>query len=242
MVTDDWSTDFQRPLRASGVVAAHLEQLIYSGHFLPGDKLPPEREIAERLGVSRASVRGGMQELALKGLAERSPGRGTIVAASPAEAQQQLVSNMSTHRRRIVEVIDLRQACEPAVAFRAAHRATAVDLHRLELVLSEARTDMSTDRAVELDEKFHEEIARASQNPLLLSLIQVAQEWMRPTRATTHSTPEGRKTSIDGHRAILTAIKERDAEGAQAAMIDHIYDVSRIYSTDDQKNYTKESL
>ncbi len=228
MPDEDWSVTFQRPLRASGVVAAHLEGLIHAGRFGPGDKLPPERELAERLGVSRASVRDGMQELALKGLAERSPGRGTIVTASPIEAQQQLLDNLSTHERRVAEIIDLRQACEPAVAARAAQRATAVDLARIESVLNEASVDSTPERAVELDERFHAEVARASRNPLLLSLIQVAPEWMRPTRAVTHATVEARELSIQGHREILEAIRARDATAATAAMVAHVNDVSKI--------------
>lgn len=237
MATIDWSGVNTRGVSVSTEVAAYLERLVHAGELAPGDRLPPEREIAQRLGVSRASVRDAMHELALKGLAERRPGRGTVVL-DKGDHVSPLLGALSQPRRRLVEVADLRQVCEPSVAERAAERATRGDLLRLDDTLRRSSPDLGVTAAVKLDEEFHSQVAQATQNPLLVALVDVMHDWLRDFRRSSHSTRKGRSASIDGHRRIYQAVTAGDQEEAYAAMRDHIADIARL--VDDNEKGTKD--
>lgn len=224
----DWSAGDLRPRSVSGGVASLLEQQIRSGELAQGDKLPPERELAARLGVSRTSVRQAMQELTLKGLTDRKPGRGTVVVSRESPLEVSLLSAISSQDRSLRQVTDLRQAIETTVAERAAVRATKSDLANLGASLDQAHEDLTPDESMRLDEDFHRLVARATQNPLLVTLIDATSAWLGDIRRQSHVTAEGRRASLDGHRRILKAIVEGDAGAARTAMTEHVAEVSRV--------------
>lgn len=215
-----------RSLRVGDEVSAYLERLIALGELSPGDKIPAERQIAETLGVSRASVRDAMQELAHKGLVERRRGRGTVVLDSRA-AGGKLYGAMAEAERTVAQAIDLRQSIEPAVAERAALRATPSSLLQLERVLAAAHAHLPTDESLRRDYEFHLLVAQATQNPLLVTLITTTEEWLRDIRRTSHSTRAGRAASVAGHGRIYQAVAASDPEAARVAMIDHLTEVSK---------------
>lgn len=224
----DWSAGDLRPRSVSGEVAIFLEQQIRSGELAPGDKLPPERELAVRLGVSRTSVRQAMQELTLKGLTDRKPGRGTVVVSRESPLEMSLLSAISAQDRSLREVTDLRQAIETTVAERAAARATKSDLANLAANLDRAHEKLSPDESLRLDEEFHRLVARATQNPLLVTLIDATGNWIVDIRRQSHLTAKGRRASLAGHHRILKAIVEGDAGAARTSMAEHVAEVSRV--------------
>lgn len=224
----DWSPGNLRPRSVSGEVAIFLEQQIRAGDIAPGDKLPPERELAVRLGVSRTSVRQAMQELTLKGLTDRKPGRGTVVVNRESPLETSLLSAISPEDRSLRQVTDLRQAIETTVAERAAVRATKSDLANMAASLDRAHEDLSPDESLRLDEEFHRLVARATQNSLLVTLIDATGTWLVDVRRHSHTTSEGRRASLNGHRRILKAIAEGDADAARTAMAEHVAEVSRV--------------
>lgn len=235
MTDIDWSRVNTRATSVSTEIVSFLEQLLRSGGLRPGDRLPPEREIAARLGVSRASVRDAMHELALKGLTERRPGRGTVVLDTTSNVSP-LLGALQEGERRFVEIADLRQVCEPSVAERAAERATGADLLRLDDTLRRSSPDLGVRAAALLDEEFHTRIAEATQNPLLVALVDVMHDWLRDFRHSSHSTRAGRAKSIEGHRRIHTAVQTRDAQAAYAAMREHITDISELVAESERKS------
>ncbi|HEX6444394.1 MAG TPA: FadR/GntR family transcriptional regulator [Streptosporangiales bacterium] len=230
----DWSRVNTRATSVSTEIVSFLEQLLRSGGLRPGDRLPPEREIAAQLGVSRASVRDAMHELALKGLTERRPGRGTVVLDTTSNVSP-LLGALQEGERRFVEITDLRQVCEPSVAERAAERATSADLLRLDDTLRRSSPDLGVRAAVLLDEEFHSRIAEATQNPLLVALVDVMQGWLHDFRRSSHATRAGRAKSIEGHRRIHAAVQARDAQAAYAAMREHIADISALVADTERK-------
>ncbi|WP_084144883.1 FadR/GntR family transcriptional regulator [Amycolatopsis jejuensis] len=217
----EWSGAGLRPSSMSTEVAAYLEQLIVTGEIQVGEKVPPEREIAAKLGVSRSTVRQAMHELTLKGLTDRKPGRGTVVLG-PGASVGSLLGALNQAEREPMQVTDLRQVVEPSVASRAALRATPADLRQLERACDEVREGISAAESVRLDEKFHLLVARATQNPLLVSMVEVMQDWLGELRRESHATASGRRSSHAGHRRILEAIRAGDPEAAEAAMHEHI--------------------
>lgn len=225
----DWSALATRPVHVSDNLSAKLEQMIVRGELARGARLPPEREFAVQLGVSRASVREALRELELKGMVDRRPGRGTIVAdAGRTLHSGSLLAVMSDAERTVAEVMDLRAAIEPPIASRAASRATPRDVERLTAIHREMERNRSAARAAELDVEFHQEIGRAARNPLLMKLVEVASEWMTPSRNGPLLSRQRRGRSLQAHGRILNAIAAHDPDAASAAMAEHIADVNRL--------------
>lgn len=221
----EWPT--VRPRALGSQVTAHFERLIASGELKAGDKLPPERQIAEALDVSRTTVRDGLYELALKGVIDRRPGRGAVIQ-EPSSNSTNMLGIFDESARQLLEVVDLREAFEPAVAGRAAERATPADLARLTEILAASHPDLSPEESASLDREFHLQIAVASQNSLLVSLANVTADWLQDVRTESHQTRTGRAESCAGHREILDAISKRDADRAHLAMAEHVLGIGRL--------------
>jgi GntR family transcriptional repressor for pyruvate dehydrogenase complex len=229
----DWTKLRTQPVTVFDSISADLERLILNGEIAVGARLPPERELASLLGVSRPSLREALRELELKGLIDRRPGRGTIVGdPHRATLSGGLLALVDLPERTLLEIMDLRAAIEPPIAARAAGRATRGDFRGLEKVL--ARMDEETDPqgTAEIDVEFHYRIARAAHNPLLVKLVELTSEWMKSSRHRGFQTTRRRSASIAGHREILAAIKRHDPDGAAVAMAEHIQEVTSILSED----------
>jgi GntR family transcriptional regulator, transcriptional repressor for pyruvate dehydrogenase complex len=216
-----------RSAQGTDGLSAVLEGMIGDGSIGGGERLPPERELAQQLGVSRTSLREALHELELKGLIDRRPGRGTVVVQGRGET---LLGHMHAAERGLREVMDLRAVIEPSIAERAAQRATADDLEVLRGVLDEMRAETSVARTAQLDIEFHAAIARASHNPLLVKLMRFASEEIDEGRRRRAHTKRRRERTIEAHEEIVERICARDPEGAAAAMAAHIAVVNRELS------------
>ena len=208
-------------------IAAYLERLIVLGELSPDDRLPPERDLAAELRVSRASLRDAMRELEAKNLIERKPGRGTVILPLPEHAAD-LLGQMSGAERRLRDIAELRSTVEPQIAGLAAVRATEANLIELSGVLSQAVGPLTPDRSVRLDQEFHLLLAHAAQNPLLVSLSSLTTSWTSKERLLSHANDRARTVSHDGHRSILDAVASKDSQAAEAAMRRHLADVARL--------------
>jgi GntR family transcriptional regulator, transcriptional repressor for pyruvate dehydrogenase complex len=210
-------------------VVADLESELASDVLRTGDRLPTERAMAAKFGVSRATVREALQELELKGRIERVQGRGTTVAAtaddvSPGSA---LLSRLPADERRVAELMDFRHAVEPVIARRAARYATAADVYQLEHVTDGMAATDSVDEYRELDERFHYLVARATHNSVFMMLVEMTWDALRPTRLVQPMDRRARDRALVDHRQVVAAIVDRDAERAEQAMRSHIEQVAR---------------
>jgi GntR family transcriptional repressor for pyruvate dehydrogenase complex len=211
-------------------VAQQIQRLIADGALKPGDLLPPERELAERFAVSRSSVRDAIRTLELVGLVVPRQGEGTMVADVGPEAVVMPIASVLTRKRELIEeLLDIRKMIEPALAARAAARASAEDLARLEDVVRRQREKTQRgEPAVEEDTEFHYQIALAARNGVVRRVIDVLMRLLRDTRARslqTHGRPE---RSLAGHKRILDAIKRRDAAAAERAVRRHLREIEEI--------------
>src|SRR2546430_10638856 len=127
--------DELEPVRKTRIyeeVASQIQRLITDGRLRPGDHLPPERELAERFGVSRTSVRDAIRVLELMGLLEPRQGEGTVVRdLSPDSLVSPLASLLVRNRTLLADLLDVRKMIEPALAARAPAHASGDDLARL---------------------------------------------------------------------------------------------------------------
>ena len=209
-------------------IADQIAQLIESGEFPPGTRLPAERELASSLGVSRASVREAIISLEMGGLVEVRVGTGIFVTAParPSAAGEDAGPGP-------FELLQARKLIEGEIAAIAASKATADDLEALRECVArmEAHVDDFAVREAS-DREFHLQIAKASGNGSLELVVeglwdQRAELWRR-TQQHFHTNELAHKTIRD-HAAILGAIAKHDPEGARAAMHRHLARVVREF-------------
>jgi DNA-binding FadR family transcriptional regulator len=214
----------------SATTAAHLGRLVLED-LAPGDKLPPERALAEDLAVSRTTIREALQELERRRLVSRTPGRGTVVLPRSAEAAELLdrfAHDPTEPTTETEHVSEFRALVEPQIAGLAALRADESDLVQLDRILASTHAGLSPAESLEQDVAFHVQVARASGNPLFVSLCEVSSGWVRDVRSESHSTSEGRRSSFEWHRRIHDAIARHDEADARRAMADHLADVAHL--------------
>ncbi|MRH93099.1 GntR family transcriptional regulator [Nocardia sp. SYP-A9097] len=217
----------RRARSVSAEVAAHLEGLIISGELRAGDRLPPERELAANMNISRSSLRQAMFELESKKLIERKQGRGSTVTEMP-RAAMELAGGLGDAETELGHAGELRDLVEPRIAHLAALRAVESNLLSMESVLMRCNETLSADESLRLDIEFHALLAHAAQNPLLVTLCTMTTEWTRRTRALSHRTKVGRRVSLQGHQLIYDAVAQHDGAGAALAMEQHLREVREL--------------
>ena len=218
------------PVRRSRIyehIVERIQGLIAEGKLKPGDQLPPERVLAETFRVSRTSVREALRALEMSGLIEGRQGGGTFVRTpSVDDLVQPLASALLAGKRELVNVLEVREILEPALASLAAERATPEQIAELEAILERQADKVSHGESYpEEDAAFHQAIAIAAANPLVLRLLNVLMDLLHELRAG-YLQGGGRPTrSLEGHRRMLEAIKRRDGEAACQATLEHISQV-----------------
>lgn len=217
-----------KPKKVSSQIADQIRESILAGDFSPGDKLPPERELAEMFGVSRPSVREALNILASAGLVMSYQGGGTVVLSLVDSGQSNALSELiRTQQDRALEVIEVRKCMESWTAFYAAQRALPEDLRRLDEILQGMERNLAGQLPSEdLDANLHIIIARATHNivwlHLMQSLFDAMKEFQRGVWRAVYLTAEDHNLLYQHHSAIVEAIRTRDAEGAREAMMHHL--------------------
>ena len=218
-----------RPGPTAAAVARRIEDLIREGALRPGDKLPAERDVAERLAVSRPTLREGIRSLEEKGLLIGEPGGATRIAPLGTSITDPLAALLAARAETTDDYMEFRDIMEGAAAALAAERATEVDLAAIGACM--ARIDRAhglqdpTDEA-EADADFHVAIYEATHNIVLLHVMRALCGMLRAgvfyNRAKLYARPEVRGLLREQHRAIHDAIIVRDVAAARRASEGHI--------------------
>ena len=209
-------------------VAKQLERHI-AEKLKPGDLLPPERELVQMLGVSRGSVRDAIRSLELVGRLAPRQGIGTVVCSPPPTPASTLADALLAKRKTVAELLDVRKMIEPALAGRAALHITPDEIADLESIL--ARQEAKVRRgelAIEEDSEFHYSIALASDNSVVLKVVDVLMDLLRETRERSLQVEGRQEKSLASHHRILSALKRGDAAAAEAAVRRHLQEVENI--------------
>jgi GntR family transcriptional repressor for pyruvate dehydrogenase complex len=211
-------------------VARQVQTLIVDGVLEPGDLLPPERQLAERFGVSRNSVRDAIRVLELTGLVVARQGEGNVVADVSTETLVAPIALLLLRKRKLVgELLDVRKMLEPALAARAAVHASDEQIARLEEILLRQREKaLCGESTVEEDTEFHYVLALAARNSVVPKVLDVLMDLLRETRARSLQTPGRPARSLAGHRRILDAVRRRDPGAAERAVRQHIEEIELI--------------
>ena len=207
-------------------VVSRLREMIHQGDLRPGDRLPPERDLAKQLGVSRPTLRAGIRSLAAVGVLKSKQGAGTFVVeadASPALDSNPLRLLASLHGFSSAAMFEARLLLEMAIAGLAAERATGDHLAAMAEELAEmfATLDEPEEFLVH-DMRFHQTIAAASGNRILTALMNMVASILFDVRSKTVHRAHDLKESADMHRQIFRSIRDGNTEAARNAMRDHL--------------------
>jgi GntR family transcriptional regulator, transcriptional repressor for pyruvate dehydrogenase complex len=212
-----------RRFRVSDVVAAHIEQLILTGQYKPGQTLPPEKVIAADLGVSRGAARAALRLLERRHLVKATPGTGIIVGEDGREDLTTAGTLLALEDSTVPELVEARLAIEPDAAAAAALRITPTEAEELERILLKLFDWMlSQDEYVQADLELHTAIARASKNRLLFRAFENLEHLFLAYSRRVVMLPERREKANIGHKEIIEAIHKRRPRAAREAMEKHL--------------------
>ena len=237
------------PEKLSTAVTRQIEKLILRGILRPGERLPAERELADRLGVSRPSLREAVAELQEKGLLAARAGAGIFVADVLGNAfSPALVQLFAEHDDAAIDYIAFRRDLEGLAAERAARFASDTDLKVIQTVLDKmeaAHAKPNPRDEAQLDADFHMAIIEASHNVVMLhmmrSMFQLLREGVFYNRQVMFKQRLTRDMLLDQHRAINSALQARDPGAARAAVTEHLNYVEASL-TDQQKAERNEEV
>jgi GntR family transcriptional repressor for pyruvate dehydrogenase complex len=214
------------PIHRSAVyeqVVERLQTFIDERRLQPGDRLMPERELAEQLGVSRTSVRQALTALKVLGLVESRQGDGVYLLRPPATVVPRLASEIVDSQADHPMIWEVREGIEVQAARLAARRRTAADLAELHDALATMRASLDEGGdGVEGDRRFHRAVATAAHNELLSQLIDQLSPMIDRTSNASLTIAGRPPTSLAAHAAVLDAIEAQDEDGASDRMREHM--------------------
>ena len=203
-----------------------LREMIQGGELSTGDKLPPERDLARKMGVSRPTLRAGIRSLAAVGVLQSRQGAGTFVVKAdgpPSLDSSPLRLMASLHGFTPAEMFEARQSLEMAVAGLAAERATGDHMASMSEEIAGMYASLDDpEQFLVHDMRFHQTVAAASGNRILTSLMNMVATILFDVRSKTVKRARDLKESAEMHRHVYRAIRERNPEAARSAMRDHL--------------------
>lgn len=223
------------PRTRSMTISRRLEELILDGTLQPGDKVPSERQLAQRLSVSRPLVREALKELRGRGVIETRHGKGSFVVGmlKSIEDDAPLSRLYDSHPRLLYDLLEVRELLEGQAAMMAAERGTEKDFYKITkaynaMNIPDVKLKDVTESA-HLDHAFHRSIYEASHNPILVHTLQSLMQLMLDSVIASVSNlyhRDRQKQQIDRHhRQIFNAIIDRKPESAKKAAIEHIRNI-----------------
>lgn len=205
-------------------IVRQVKQMIAEGRLRSGDRLPPERDLAEKFVVSRTSVREALRALESLGLIEIRPGEGTFIREVSIDALvEPLALLMTSQREAIGELFEARRLLEPALAALAAARATHDEIQEMNRILEEQAGEIAAGRTgLGQDAAFHAAIGAAANNRAITRIAHAIMDLLTQSREESLNTPGRPRRSHQDHRRILAAIRAHDERAARQAMLDHL--------------------
>ena len=220
---------------ANELVVRHVRELIIRGKFRPGQRLPTERDLVQDIGVSRTSVRAGLQTLAAKGLLVIRHGSGTFVADGPPVLDSEPLSLLAAlHGFTRKQMFEARRTLEVSIARMAAERATAEQLAAISDAVSAMFATCDDPQAFLVqDIRFHAAVGTASGNPILASVVEMISAMFYEQRRQTADRRRDLRPVADTHWHIYQAIRDREPGRAANLMSEHLIQAERDQQAED---------
>lgn len=224
--TENSELKFIKREKLSENVARQLLELISRGILKPGEKIPTEKELIGKVGVSRTAVREGMQRLLILGIIEIRPGQGTFVS------QNKKISNLMLNllsldeeikKSTLIELLEFRKIIEIGMVDIVVKRGTDKDLIELKECLEKHKVDIERDaNPSDNDINFHRLLVKSTNNKVLLNFLEGISELIRGAALLTGNSKENRIMALKFHEKIYRAIEERNSQLAMEEMGEHI--------------------
>ena len=219
-------------------VVARVFQLIKRDELKPGDRLPPERELAKQLGISRPSLRAGLGSLISMGVLQSRQGAGTfLVDGPPALDSEPLRLLAELHGFSYDHMFETRSILEVGAAGLAAERATGDQLATMAEEIAEMFAALKDPQQFLVhDIAFHRAVASASGNPTLATLVEMVSAILYERRRDTIERAHDFNEALELHRRVYRAIRSRNAEEAREAMREHIVRAQRAFALEEKQH------
>jgi GntR family transcriptional repressor for pyruvate dehydrogenase complex len=224
-----------KPKRISDQVFEQIRELIYKGDFKPGQQIPPERDLAISMAVSRTSVRNAINKLVTMGLLEHRQGQGTFVSSPETRQGNPLAAVMATDEATLDDLLEVRLGLECNAAMLAAQRATETDIRAIRKSLEEMIEDLrETDKiGTAADAAFHMAVTFATKNPVFIYLMRNFYDFLflgiKKNLTHMYMDRAALEDVIAHHRAVFDAIERRNPQAAYDAMHTHIRYVQEYF-------------
>ncbi|MFW1677538.1 FCD domain-containing protein [Pontibacter sp. JAM-7] len=233
-----------RQQKLSDVIAQQIEEMVLEGVFMPGDRLPAERELAVRFEVSRPSIREAIQKLVAKGLLESRQGGGNFVTHDIGSSlSDPLLDLFRRHPEARYDLLEFRHALEGVSAYYAAMRGTAADKAAIRdcyAELQKCHEQSEIEKEVEADVAFHLAIASATHNMVLLhmmrALLSLLREHVWDNLKYVYPRQAHREKIHAQHKLLMGAILEGEPERARQAAYDHLAYVEEALLEGEREN------
>lgn len=210
------------------MIVRQIRELITSGQLAAGDKLPPERKLAQTLGVSRNQVREALRKLEFYGILKTLPQSGTIVAGNGLTAMEGLITDvLKLESSDFASLVETRLILEGEAASFAATRRNEADIKALEEAFhNHEKKVLAGEVAVEEDLMFHLKIAESSKNSVLKSLMLIITPDIIQSFNSLGVCEDGRSLqTLEEHRLVMEAIKNKKPDLARKAVEKHLKEV-----------------
>jgi GntR family transcriptional repressor for pyruvate dehydrogenase complex len=226
---------------ATANVVTYVRRLILRGECRPGQRLPPERELVREIGVSRTTIRAGLQSLAAKGVLIIRHGSGTFVADGPMMLDSEPLSLLAAlHGYTRKEMFEARRTLEVGIASLAAERAKGDALTAIAEEVTGMYASLDAPQAFLVhDIKFHRAIAAASGNPILASIVEMVSGLFYELRRGTANRARDLRPIADIHHKIYKAIREHAPAKAASLMNEHLMAAEQQQDFEDQSQDRK---
>lgn len=221
-------------------IIKQIRGLITSGQLKPGDKLPAERLLSERLGVSRTHLRNALKKLEFYGILKALPQSGTVVAGMGLPALEGLITDMlQLQGTDFKSLVETRAILEHSAVMSAAKNRTDEDIFEIQKALIAHKDKVNREEtAVEEDLLFHLKIAEASKNSVLTSLLLIIAPDVINFFNTYNVCGDGRsKGAVEEHEILLQHIIDQDAESAGNIINEHLHDILVYVRTTEEIPY-----
>ncbi len=233
------------PIDRSGItelVVQRIKDLLSRGELKAGSRLPPERELAEMLNISRPSLRTALKALSVMGIIRAKPGAGTYIAESLPEVFTEPMHFMTLiNNTSIEELFEARRIIEAGLAELAAERAVEEDLEALNREIEGMRETIDDpENYLKHDVRFHQIMAHAANNKLMSGVMDTIAQLLFHIRRQTISNAKDLEEAIDWHRKIVDAIRKHDTKRAKDMLSSHLRAAQAAWARENRNSHKDE--
>ena len=214
-----------KKIRISDQVVQELTHMIEKEKLTPGDRFHSENDLTRILGVSRSSIREAIRLLEVSGIVKVHQGKGIFIADQAQTSQEAFSNWLQENEASLTEVFEMRVIIDSKAAAYAARNADRADIEKLEeicrLFSSKAENENPAEM-IRIDEDFHLQLARSTKNRTLYMIMKTMTQSLADGWVSSLNVPGRIKKSVNEHRAIVDAIRKRDATLAERTMTEHL--------------------